>query len=90
MKRGEQEQGEFNEALLSGLLNLPGYIGDVARRLVQSACKKGCAHCVYCGVELHATPETKPEDIERVFSVKSFRLRLANSPSVVAWRDARA
>lgn len=80
---------EYKERFFDALLAEAGYISDVARRLVEFArANNTAARCVYCGVELCATHDTTPGDLERVFRMRSFANRLCQSPGVIEWRNA--
>lgn len=57
---------EYTQVVLQSLLGLPGYVDDVARRMISLARIEGgnkTIECQYGAIVLHASPTSTVEDI---------------------------
>lgn len=83
--------GSYKQSLLETLLKTPGYISDVARRLVELVRESGeTQRCEYCGIELCATQHTTAQDLEKVYCMKAFERRIRGSPGFLQWQGSLA
>lgn len=73
-------EGEYVQAVLSGLLRVPGYVEDVAKHMIRLARQHGpncTVECRYGRIFLHARADSTVDEIRRSFERQHAGLRLS-------------